>query len=113
MLNERKWKKGDSEKKSMPRFCDISCENGWIKILRSYCNIGLIKIRREIHYCIVTIAGEVKQSADTTLACFHGYADCVEGVVEKGGIIGSGVYEPGKVKNTTVMERAYQMGKNV
>jgi len=37
----------------------------------------------------------------------------VEGAVEKGGIIGSGVYEPGKVKNTTVMERAYQMGKNV
>ena len=54
---------------------------------------------------------EVKQSADTTLACFHGYADCVEGAMEKGGIIGSGVYEPGKVKNTTVMERAYQMGK--
>ena len=53
----------------------------------------------------------MKQSADTTLACFHGYSDCVEGAVEKGGIIGSGVYEPGKVKNTTVMERAYQMGK--
>lgn len=106
MLNERKWKKGDSKKKSMSRFCDISCENGWIKILRSYCNIGLIKIRREIHYCIVTTADEVKQSADTTLAYFHGYADCVEGAVEKGGIIGSGVYEPGKVKNTTVMERA-------
>lgn len=111
MLNERKWKKGDPEKKSMSCFCDISCENGWIKILRSYCNIGLIKIRREIHYCIVTTADEVKQSADTTLAYFHGYADCVEGAVEKGGIIGSSVYEPGKVKNTTVMERAYQMGK--
>lgn len=111
MLNERKWKKGDSEKKSMSYFCDISCENGLIKILRSYCNIGLIKIRREIHYCIVTMADEVKQSADTTLACFRGYADRVEGAVEKGGIIGSGVYEPGKVKNTTVMERAYQMGK--
>lgn len=95
----------------MSCFCDISCENGWIKILRSYCNIGLIKIRREIHYCIVTTADEVKQPADTTLACFHGYADCVEGAVEKGGIIGSGVYEPGKVKNTTVMEQAYQMGK--
>ena len=54
----------------------------------------------------------MKQSADTTLACFHGYADCVEGAVEKGGIIGS-VYEQGKVKNTIVMERAYQMGKNV
>lgn len=48
----------------------------------------------------------MKQSADTTLACFHGYADCVKGAVEKGGIIGSGVYEPGKEKNTTAMERA-------
>ena len=97
----------------MSCFCAISCENGWIKILRSYCNIGLIKIRREIHYCIVTTADEVKQPADTTLACFHGYADCVEGAVEKGGIIGSDVYEPGKVKNTTVMKWTYQMGKNV
>lgn len=60
--------KGDPEKKSMLRFCDISCENGLIKILRNYCNIGLIKIRREIHYCIVTMADEVKQSADTTMA---------------------------------------------
>lgn len=59
------------------------------------------------------MADEVKQPADTTLACFHGYADCTEGAVEKGGIIGSGVYGPGKVKNTAVMERAYQMGKNV
>lgn len=51
------------------------------------------------------MADEVKRSADSTLACFHGYADCVEGTMEKGGIIASGVYEPGKVKNTTVMER--------
>ena len=60
--------------------------------------MGLIKIRREIHYCIVTMADEMKQSADTTLACFHGYADCVEGAMEKDGIIGSGVYESGKVR---------------
>lgn len=68
----------------MSRFCDISCENGLIKILWSYCNIGLIKIRREIHYCIVTVADEMKQSADTTPACFHGYADGVEGAVGEG-----------------------------
>ena len=97
----------------MSRFCDIFCENGLIKILQSYCNIGLIKIRREIHYCIVTMADEVKQSADTTLACFHGYADCVEGAMEKGGIIGSGVYEPGKVLGTPAMEKAYRMGKTI
>lgn len=41
------------------------------------------------------------------------YADCVEGAVEKGVIIGSGVYEPGKVKNTLAMKQAYEMGKNV
>lgn len=44
------------------------------------------------------MADEMKQSADTTLACFHGYADCVEGAMEKDGIIGSGVYESGKVR---------------
>ena len=41
-------KKGDSKKKSMSRFCDISCENRLIKILRSYCNIGLIKKRYKL-----------------------------------------------------------------
>ena len=44
---------------------------------------------------------------------FRGYADCVEGAVEKGVIIGSGVYEPDKVKQTPAMERAYQTGKAV
>lgn len=52
-------------------------------------------------------------SADTTLACFRGYADCVNGAVEKGVIIGSGVYEPGKVKDTPAMKEAYKMGRNV
>ena len=37
----------------------------------------------------------------------------VEGAVEKGVIIGIGVYEPGKVKNTLAMKQAYEMGKNV
>ena len=64
-------------------------------------------------YYIVTMADEFHTSADTTLACFRGYADCVEGAVEKGVIIGSGVYEPGKVKNTPAMQQAYQMGRNV
>ncbi len=60
-----------------------------------------------------TVTDEEHQSADTTRACFQGYADCVEGAVEKGVIIGSGVYEPGKVKNTHAMEQAYEMGKNM
>ena len=72
-----------------------------------------LEVRNKEFYYIVTMADEAHASADTTLACFRGYADCVEGAVEKGVIIGSGVYEPGKVKNTSAMKRAYQMGNQV
>ena len=72
-----------------------------------------LEVRNKEFYYIVTMADEAHASADTTLACFRGYADCVEGAVEKGVIIGSGVYEPGKVKNTPAMKQAYEMGKNV
>lgn len=72
-----------------------------------------LEVRDKAFYYIVTMADEDKTSADTTLACFRGYAACVEGAAEKGVVIGSGVYEPGKVKNTAAMEQAYQMGKNV
>lgn len=59
------------------------------------------------------MADEEKASADTTLTCFRGYADCVEGAVEKGVLIAGGVYEPGAVRNTSAMAQAYEMGRNV
>ncbi len=59
------------------------------------------------------MADEEKASADTTLACFRGYADCVEGAVEKGVLVAGGVYEPGAVRNTSAMTQAYEMGRNV
>jgi len=59
------------------------------------------------------MADEEKSSADTTLACFRGYADCVEGAVEKGVLVAGGVYEPGAVRNTSAMAQAYEMGRNV
>ena len=58
-------------------------------------------------------ADEEKASADTTLACFRGYADCVEGAMEKGALVASGVYEPGAVRNTPAMAQAYEMERNV
>lgn len=59
------------------------------------------------------MADEELSSAETTLACFRGYADCVEGAVEKGVIIGNGVYKPGESKNSLAMGQAYTMGKNL
>ena len=59
------------------------------------------------------MADEEKASADTTLTCFRGYADCVEGAAEKGVLVAGGVYEPGAVRNTSAMAQAYEMGRNV
>lgn len=64
-------------------------------------------------YYIVTMADEEAASADTTLACFRSYADCVEGAVEKGILIGGGVYEKGEIKSNPAMAQSYQMGKSV
>lgn len=72
-----------------------------------------LEVKNKEFYYIVTMADEDTASADTTLACLRGYADCVKGALEKGVIIGSGVYEPGKVKNTPALREAYEMGKNV
>ena len=72
-----------------------------------------LEVKNKDFYYIVTMADMAHASADTTLACFRGYADCVEGAVEKGVIIGSGVYEPGKISNTKAVTQAYEMGKNV
>ena len=61
----------------------------------------------------MTMINSVTDPIAASLACLRGYAACVRGAQEKGVIIGSGVYEPGKVKDTPAMQQAYQMGKNV
>ena len=71
-----------------------------------------LEVKNKEFYYTVTMSDADVSSADTTLACLRGYADCVNGAVEKGVIIGSGVYEPGKVTNTPAMKRAYELGKN-
>ncbi len=72
-----------------------------------------LEVKDKEFYYIATCADEENQSCETTFACFRGYADCVEGAVEKGIIYGSGVYEKGEIKNKVQMQQAYQMGLNV
>lgn len=72
-----------------------------------------LEVKNKEFYYIVTMADDALSSADTTLACFRGYADCVEGAVEKGVIIGKGVHDMEEIKNTAAMEQAYAMGKNI
>ena len=51
-----------------------------------------LEVKDKEFYYITTMADEEKASADTTLTCFRGYADCVEGAVEKGVLVAGGVY---------------------
>lgn len=78
---------------------------------RSVCRWTEVK-NKEMYY-IMTAADDDKASMETTLACFRGYADCVEGAVEKGVIYGTGVYHAGEVKSKKVMQEAYEMGKAI
>lgn len=72
-----------------------------------------LEVRDKEFYYIVTAADSEHASAETTLACFRGYADCVEGAKEMGVIYGMGAYEKGEIKSLPAMIQAYEMGKNM
>ncbi len=72
-----------------------------------------LEVKNKEMYYIVTMADTAPASAETTLACFRGYADCVEGAVEKGVILGGGAYESGAIKALPAMREAYEVGKAV
>ena len=69
------------------------------------------EVKDKEFYYIVTAADGEKEAADTTIACFSGYAECVEGAKEMGIVYGMGTYEKGEVKDTQAMAEAYEMGK--
>lgn len=71
-----------------------------------------LEVKDKEFYYIVTAADEELASAETTIACFRGYADCVEGAKEKGIVYGMGAYEKGEIKGMKAMVEAYEMGKN-
>lgn len=72
-----------------------------------------LEVKDKEFYYIVTAADGEEASAETTLNCFRGYADCVEGAKEMGTVYGMGVHEKGEVKDTKAMNEAYEMGKRV
>lgn len=71
------------------------------------------EVKNKEFYYIMTAADGERESMDTTLACFRGYADCVDGAKEMGVIYGTGVYEKGEIKSTDAMTEAYEMGRGV
>lgn len=64
-------------------------------------------------YYILTAAEDEATTFDTSLACFRGFASCLEGAQERGVLCAGGVYEAGEVKATSYLAQARQMGQGV
>lgn len=71
------------------------------------------EVKNKQMYYIVTAAEPEHEAAEATLACFRGYADCVDGAKEMGVVYGTGAYEKGEIKALDAMREAYEIGKNV
>lgn len=71
------------------------------------------EVKDKEFYYIATCADEKKASTESTLACFRGYADCVEGAKEMGVIYGTGVYEKGEIEKSPALKQAYETGLKV
>ena len=71
------------------------------------------EVRDKEFYYIATCADEERESQERTIECFRGYADCVEGAIEKGIVYATGVYEKGEIKDTPFMNQAYEMGLSI
>ena len=72
-----------------------------------------LEVKDKEFYYIITAADAELESAETTMACFRGYAESVEGAKEMGIIYGMGVYETGEIRNSKAMTEAYEMGKQI
>ncbi len=72
-----------------------------------------LEVKDKEFYYIATAGDEEKRATDTTVACFRGYAECVEGAKEMGVICGHGLYEKGAIANSPAMAEAYKMGRRV
>ena len=73
------------------------------------------EIKDKDFYFLVTAAEDEEGTADTTLNCLRGFMDCCEGSVEKGAVLGLGVYELGEMeqKGERFLQQAYEMGKTI
>ena len=68
---------------------------------------------KELYY-ITTAADDEQDTMDGTLACFHGFAMCIDGYEEKGTLYGKGLTDKGDVRERPeLMQIAYEMGLSV
>ncbi len=72
-----------------------------------------LTIKNKEFYYIMTAAEDTETVMDCTLECFRGLAKCLQGSVERGVLYGKGVYGPGEIKSSPVVQEACDMGRKV
>lgn len=71
------------------------------------------QLKNKEFYYILTAADPDPAAMDGALACFRGFAVCLEGAEERGVLMGNGLYEAGEAKSSPYLQQAYEMGKNM
>ncbi len=64
-------------------------------------------------YFIISCAAPEESFTETMKASLRGFTCCVPDAVEGGIVLGLGTNEPGEVKDSEAMVKAYEMGKNL
>lgn len=62
---------------------------------------------------IITCAAPEESFTETMLAALRGFTCCVPDSIEGGVVLGLGTNDPGDVRQSAAMEKAYQMGRRV
>lgn len=62
-------------------------------------------------YYTITAADTSLARMERTVECFRGFADCLDGAVEKGVVYGVGAWKNGDIRQTAAFRAAWDMGK--
>lgn len=84
-----------------------------IKMVIDRCVARYTELKNKELYYILTAAENEKSTFEGALTCFHGFAACLPGSVEKGAVTGGGAFRQGDIKSTPAMGAAFELGKGV
>ena len=70
-------------------------------------------VQNKQFYYIVNAADEAIDDAQTAIACFRGYAGCLNSSQEIEILNAMGVYKAGVVRDNGALRQAYEMGSNI
>ena len=87
--------------------------NGQMKTLIDRTLPVWMQIKDKDFYYILTAAEDSEAIMQRSVECFRGFADCFQGIQEKGVIYGHGLDEKQDVQKSLYVQQALEMGRNI